>query len=300
MSFDDQESGENQEEYRDFVLLGERSFDRYLEEINRTPLLTREQEKELARRIRKGDEKAVHALVAANLRFVVSIAKQYVNQGLLLSDLVQEGNAGIIKAAYRFDEKRGYKFISYAVWWIRQAMMQALAEQSRIVRIPLNRAGTLYRIGKAAKKLDQELGRKPDADEIAEKMNLPVKEVVETMNIKNSHLSLDAPFVFSDSDSDDDTMIDALPDPKAESPDEALYTGALSDGMQKALDTLTDREQAILRLYFGLDGEQPQTLDSIGKRMNLTRERIRQVMEKSILRLRHNSRSKYLKGYVAD
>jgi len=277
--------------------IGERSLDLYLKEINNTPLLTREQERDLAKRIRKGDEKALHALVKANLRFVVSIAKQYVNQGLSLADLVNEGNLGLIKAAYRFDEKRGYKFISYAVWWIRQAMLQALAEQSRIVRLPLNRAGTLYRIGKAARQLDQELGRSPEVSEIAEKLKLPHDEVRDTMQIANSHLSLDASF---SNDQEENSLVDYLADDNLEAPDEQTYVNALSDDMQKALDTLTDRERQILSLYFGIEGEEPLTLEEIGKRMNLTRERIRQIKEKAILRLRHNSRSKYLKGYVQD
>ncbi|MFH1367412.1 MAG: RNA polymerase sigma factor RpoD/SigA [Patescibacteria group bacterium] len=274
----------------------EQSLNIYLREINETPLLTREQERDLARRIRKGDEQALHALVKANLRFVVTIAKQYVNQGLSLSDLIQEGNAGLVKAGPRFDEKRGYKFISYAVWWIRQAMIQALAEQSRIVRIPLNRASTLYRIGKAAKKLDQELVRNPDADEIAERLKLPVNEVIDTMNIANSHLSLDASYGYDI----EDTLGDSLPDPKAVSPDQEAYASSLSEDMQKALDTLADRERATIEEYFGLKDGMPCTLEEIGKRFNLTRERVRQIKEKAILRLRHNSRSKYLKGYVAD
>jgi len=277
--------------------IGERSLDLYLKEINNTALLTREQERELAKRIRKGDEGALHDLVKANLRFVVSIAKQYVNQGLSLADLVNEGNLGLIKAAYRFDEKRGYKFISYAVWWIRQAMLQALAEQSRIVRLPLNRAGTLYRIGKAARQLDQELGRSPEVSEIADKLKLPHDEVRDTMQIANSHLSLDASF---SNDQEENSLVDYLADDNLESPDEQTYVNALSDDMQKALDTLTDRERQILSLYFGLEGEEPLTLEEIGKRMRLTRERIRQIKEKAILRLRHNSRSKYLKGYVQD
>jgi RNA polymerase primary sigma factor len=277
--------------------IGERSLDLYLKEINNTPLLTREQERDLAKRIRKNDENALHALVKANLRFVVSIAKQYVNQGLSLADLVNEGNLGLIKAAYRFDEKRGYKFISYAVWWIRQAMLQALAEQSRIVRLPLNRAGTLYRIGKAARQLDQELGRSPEVSEIAEKLKLPHDEVRDTMQIANSHLSLDASF---SNDQEENSLVDYLADDNLEAPDEQTYVNALSDDMQKALDTLTDRERQILSLYFGIEGEEPLTLEEIGKRMNLTRERIRQIKEKAILRLRHNSRSKYLKGYVQD
>lgn len=297
MNEKEREREEMYAESKESEYLGERSLDLYLKEINNTPLLTREQEKELAERIRQSDESALHDLVEANLRFVVSIAKQYVNQGLSLADLVNEGNLGLIKAAHRFDEKRGYKFISYAVWWIRQAMLQALAEQSRIVRLPLNRAGTLYRIGKVARQLDQELGRNPEVKEIADKLKLPQEEVRDTMQIANSHLSLDASF---GNDQEENSLVDYLADDGLESPDEQTYMNALSDDMQKALDTLTDREREILSFYFGLEGEEPLTLEEIGKRMNLTRERIRQIKEKAILRLRHSSRSKYLKGYVQD
>ncbi|UCF05637.1 MAG: RNA polymerase sigma factor RpoD/SigA [bacterium] len=282
---------------KDKEYLGERSLDLYLREINNTPLLTRDQEKKLARLIRRGDENALHELVKANLRFVVSIAKQYVNQGLSLSDLINEGNMGLIKAAHRFDEKRGFKFISYAVWWIRQAMLQALAEQSRIVRLPLNRAGTLYRIGKVARQLDQELGRNPEIEEIADKLKLTREEVRDTMQIANSHLSLDASF---NNDQEENSLVDYLADDSQEPPDEMAFSNALSEDMQKALGTLSEREQAILTLYFGLSGDEPLTLEEIGKRMRLTRERIRQIKEKAILRLRHSSRSKYLKGYVED
>ncbi len=285
------------QESKDNEYLGERSLDLYLREINNTSLLTREEERELAKRIHKGDEDALHKLVKANLRFVVSIAKQYVNQGLSLADLINEGNLGLIKAAHRFDEKRGFKFISYAVWWIRQAMLQALAEQSRIVRLPLNRAGTLYRIGKAARQLDQELGRSPEVEEIAEKLNLSQEEVRDTMQIANSHLSLDASF---NNDQEENSLVDYLADETQEPPDEMTFSNALSDDMVKALSTLTDREQTILMLYFGLGDAEPMTLEEIGKKMHLTRERIRQIKEKAILRLRHSSRSKYLKGYVED
>lgn len=284
-------------ESKDSEYLGERSLDLYLREINNTSLLTREQERELAKRIHKGEEEALHKLVKANLRFVVSIAKQYVNQGLSLADLINEGNLGLIKAAHRFDEKRGFKFISYAVWWIRQAMLQALAEQSRIVRLPLNRAGTLYRIGKAARQLDQELGRSPEVEEIAKKLNLSQEEVRDTMQIANSHLSLDASF---NNDQEENSLVDYLADETQEAPDEMTFSNALSDDMIKALSTLTDREQTILMLYFGLGDAEPMTLEEIGKKMHLTRERIRQIKEKAILRLRHSSRSKYLKGYVED
>ena len=274
-----------------------RSLDLYLHEINKTPLLTREQEQEIARQIRDGDKDALDRLVKANLRFVVSIAKQYSNQGLSLEDLINDGNLGLIKAAHRFDEKRGYKFISYAVWWIRQAMLQSLAEHSRIVRLPLNRAGTLYRIGKASRQLDQELGRAPSAGEIAKKLNLSEEEVEDTMHIANTHVSLDDPY---SNDQDDSALVDYLMDENAEMPDEHTYERALSDDMERALDTLSEREKLILMLYFGLSSEEPMTLEEIGKKLGLTRERIRQIKEKAIIRLRHSSRSKYLRGYMDE
>lgn len=292
----DDDGQEDIQENPDFVIGSERSLDLYLKEISQTPLLDRKEEGNLAKRIRRGDEKALHDLVKANLRFVVSIARQYVNQGLSLADLINEGNLGLIKAAHRFDEKRGFKFISYAVWWIRQAMLQALAEQSRIVRLPLNRAGVLYRIGKAARKLDQVLGRNPQPEEIAAKLKLSAEEVRDTMQIANSHLSLDASF----GSDEEGSLKDFLVDEKIEPPDEAVYVNSLSEDMQRALETLAKRERLILVLYFGLEGNEPHTLEEIGKRMNLTRERIRQIKEKAILRLRHESRSKYLKGYVQD
>ena len=272
-----------------------RSLDLYLHEINKTPLLTREQEQEIARQIRDGDKDALDRLVKANLRFVVSIAKQYSNQGLSLEDLINDGNLGLIKAAHRFDEKRGYKFISYAVWWIRQAMLQSLAEHSRIVRLPLNRAGTLYRIGKVSRQLDQELGRSPTALEIAKKLKLSEDEVRDTMHIANTHVSLNDPY---SSDQDDNALVDYLMDENAPMPDDETYENALSDDMARALDTLSDREKLILNLYFGLGSEEPLTLEDIGKRLGLTRERIRQIKEKAIARLRHSSRAKFLKGYI--
>ncbi|NIM18961.1 MAG: sigma-70 family RNA polymerase sigma factor [Candidatus Latescibacteria bacterium] len=272
-----------------------RSLDLYLHEINKTPLLTREEEKVLARRIRKGDKEALDQLVKANLRFVVSIAKQYANQGLSLEDLINDGNLGLIKAAHRFDEKRGFKFISYAVWWIRQAMLQSLAEHSRIVRLPLNRAGTLYRIGKVSRQLDQELGRAPNAEEIAKRLKISEDEVKDTMHIANTHISLDDPY---SNDQDDNALVDYLMDDSAEMPDEQTYSNALGDDMEKALNTLSGREREILVLYFGLNNEEPLTLEEIGRRLNLTRERIRQIKEKAIMRLRHSSRAKYLRGYM--
>ncbi len=274
---------------------GARSLDLYLHEINKTPLLTREEEQELARRVQKGDQEALDQLVRANLRFVVSIAKQYANQGLSLEDLINDGNLGLIKAAHRFDPERGYKFISYAVWWIRQAMLQSLAEHSRIVRLPLNRAGTLYRIGKVARQLDQELGRAPTPEEIAERLDISPQEVEETMSIANTHVSLDDPY--SD-EKDDNALVDYLTDENQPSPDEPTWERALSEDMEKALATLSEREQKILRLYFGLGGQEPMTLEEIGREMGLTRERIRQIKEKAIQRLRHSTRARYLEGYI--
>ena len=274
---------------------GNRSLDVYLHEINKTPLLTREQEQSLARRIKVGDKDALDGLVKANLRFVVSVAKQYANQGLPLEDLINDGNLGLIKAAHRFDEKRGYKFISYAVWWIRQAMLQSLAEHSRIVRLPLNRAGTLYRIGKASRQLDQELGRSPSAKEIAKKLKLSEEEVENTMHIANTHVSLDDPY---STEQDDTSLVDYLQDDSSPMPDEQTYGRALSDDMEKALATLSEREKQILSMYFGLNSEEPLTLEQIGKELGLTRERIRQIKEKAILRLRHSSRARFLQGYM--
>ncbi len=274
---------------------GNRSLDLYLHEINKTPLLTREEEQSIARSIKKGSQEALDQLVRANLRFVVSIAKQYANQGLSLEDLINDGNVGLIKAAHRFDEKRGYKFISYAVWWIRQAMLQSLAEHSRIVRLPLNRAGTLYRIGKASRQLDQELGRSPSAEEIAKRLQISETEVKDTMHIANTHVSLDDPY---SNDQDDNALVDYLMDENAQMPDDETFEHALSDDMEKALDTLADREKQILSLYFGIGGEEPLTLEEIGQKLGLTRERIRQIKEKAISRLRHSSRAKYLQGYI--
>jgi RNA polymerase primary sigma factor len=291
LSYDEEKRTEEERESSG----GNRSLDVYLHEINKTPLLTREQEQSLARRIRKGDKDALDRLVKANLRFVVSIAKQYSNQGLPLEDLINDGNLGLIKAAHRFDEKRGYKFISYAVWWIRQAMLQSLAEHSRIVRLPLNRAGTLYRIGKASRQLDQELGRAPNAREIAKKLKLSEEEVEDTMHIANTHVSLDDPY---STEQDDTSLVDYLQDDSSPMPDEETYGRALSDDMEKALATLSERERQILSMYFGLNQEEPLTLEEIGKELGLTRERIRQIKEKAIIRLRHSSRAKFLQGYM--
>jgi RNA polymerase primary sigma factor len=272
----------------------ERSLDLYLKEIGATPLINAEKEVELAKRIRLGDQGALEALTKANLRFVVSVAKQYQNQGLSLADLINEGNIGLIKAAKRFDETRGFKFISYAVWWIRQAILQALAEQSRIVRLPLNRVGTLHKIGKISSSLEQEFGREPSPDEIARELELTTGEVSDTLKISNSHLSLDAPF----SVSEDNSLIDVLEDDLQPSPDESLLTDSLKKEISSALDSLTAREAEVITLYFGLNHEKPLTLEEIGARFNLTRERVRQIKEKAIRRLRHASRSKALRAYL--
>ena len=272
----------------------DRSLDLYLREIGETPLINAAEEVELAKRIKKGDQKALEKLTKANLRFVVSVAKQYQNQGLSLADLINEGNIGLIKAAKRFDETRGFKFISYAVWWIRQAILQALAEQSRIVRLPLNRVGTLHKIGKVASSLQQNLGREPSPNEIAVELSLTEGEVSDTLKISNSHLSLDAPF----SASEDNSLIDILEDEMQPSPDESLLSESLRVEIEKALDSLTPREAEVINLYFGLNHEKPLTLEEIGARFSLTRERVRQIKEKAIRRLRHASRSKALRAYL--
>ncbi len=272
----------------------DRSLDLYLREIGLTPLINAAEEVCLARRIKQGDIKALENLTKANLRFVVSVAKQYQNQGLSLADLINEGNIGLIKAAKRFDETRGFKFISYAVWWIRQAILQALAEQSRIVRLPLNRVGTLHKIGKMSSRLEQYLGRVPSPNEIAKELELSEGEVSDTLKISNSHLSLDAPF----STSEDNSLIDILEDEFQPSPDESLLSHSLRIEIEKALDSLTPREAEVINLYFGLNSEKALTLEEIGARFSLTRERVRQIKEKAIRRLRHASRSRSLRAYL--
>ncbi len=272
----------------------DRSLDLYLREIGETALINAEEEVRLARRIKQGDKTALDKLTKANLRFVVSVAKQYQNQGLSLADLINEGNIGLIKAAKRFDETRGFKFISYAVWWIRQAILQALAEQSRIVRLPLNRVGTLHKIGKISSRLEQSLGREASPEEIAKELELSEGEVSDTLKISNSHLSLDAPF----STSEDNSLIDILEDEFQPSPDEALLSASLRVEIEKALDTLTPREAEVINLYFGLNSEKALTLEEIGARFSLTRERVRQIKEKAIRRLRHASRSRSLRAYL--
>lgn len=273
----------------------DRSLDLYLREIGSTPLISAAEEVRLAQRIRKGDKKALEKLTKANLRFVVSVAKNYQNQGLSLADLINEGNIGLIKAAKRFDETRGFKFISYAVWWIRQAILQALAEQSRIVRLPLNRVGTLHKIGKISSSLEQTFGRIPSPEEIASKLELSENEVSDTLKISNTHLSLDQPF----SVSEDNSLIDILEDEYQPGPDEALLDMSLKLEIEKALDTLTPREAEVINLYFGLNSEKALTLEEIGARFNLTRERVRQIKEKAIRRLRHASRSRSLRAYLS-
>lgn len=273
----------------------DRSLDLYLREIGATPLINANEEVRLARLIRQGDKLALEKLTKANLRFVVSVAKNYQNQGLSLADLINEGNIGLIKAAKRFDETRGFKFISYAVWWIRQAILQALAEQSRIVRLPLNRVGTLHKIGKISSSLEQTYGRNPSPNEIAKKLELSESEVSDTLKISNSHLSLDQPF----SVSEDNSLIDILEDEFQPGPDEALLDYSLRVEIDKALDTLTAREAEVINLYFGLNAEKALTLEEIGARFNLTRERVRQIKEKAIRRLRHASRSRSLRAYLS-
>jgi len=270
------------------------SLDKYLQEIGKVDLLTPEQEIELAIRIKKGDQSALEALTKANLRFVVSVAKQYQNQGLSLGDLINEGNLGLIKAAKRFDETRGFKFISYAVWWIRQSILQALAEQSRIVRLPLNRVGALNKIGKAYSNMEQELEREPSAAELAVELEMDVNEVADTLKISGRHVSMDAPFA----QGEDNRLLDVLQNDQQPTPDFKLMTESLKMEIERALSTLTEREAEVIRLYFGLNKEHSLTLEEIGERFNLTRERVRQIKEKAIRRLRHASRSKNLRAYL--
>jgi RNA polymerase primary sigma factor len=273
------------------------SLDKYLQEIGRIELLSPDEEIELARRIRQGGpegEAALEKLVKANLRFVVSVAKQYQNQGLSLGDLINEGNLGLIKAAKRFDETRGFKFISYAVWWIRQSILQALAEQSRIVRLPLNRVGALNKISKKFSELEQRYEREPTAAEMAEELEMNINEIAETMRISGRHLSIDAPFVHGE----ESRLLDVIPNESQPPPDAQLIHESLCHEIHQALATLPDREAAVIRYYFGVDGCPQLTLEEIGERLGLTRERVRQIKEKAIRRLRHASRSKELRAYL--
>ena len=272
------------------------SLDKYLQEIGRVELLTGDDEIDLAKLIKKGGfdgELALERLVKANLRFVVSVAKQYQNQGLSLGDLINEGNLGLIKAAKRFDETRGFKFISYAVWWIRQSILQALAEQSRIVRLPLNRVGALNKIGKKFSELEQAFEREPTASELAEQLDMSVAEISETIKISGRHLSVDAPFV----QGEDNRLLDILPNDLQPPPDSELMRESLRVEVQQVLSTLSQREAEVIKLYFGLEGV-TLTLEEIGEKFNLTRERVRQIKEKAIRRLRHASRSKALRSYL--
>lgn len=272
----------------------EGSLDQYLREISQYPLIDRDEEVQLARRIRTGEDGALDKLVRSNLRFVVSVAKKYQNQGVPLSDLINEGNLGLIRAAHKFDETKGIKFISYAVWWIRQAILQALAEQSRIVRVPLNRAGALHRIGRRSSALLQELGREPTAEEIAQGLDISEEEVQRTLSISQSHLSLDAPLT----PGEDNRLLDYLPDQYSPGPEDETYEHALKETVEEALSSLKERESKILRLYFGLDDQEPMTLEEIGALLGITRERVRQVKERALERLRHASRRRFLETFV--
>lgn len=269
------------------------SLDKYLQEIGREDLITVEEEVELAGRIRNGDRAALEKLTRANLRFVVSVAKQYQNQGLSLPDLINEGNLGLIKAAEKFDETRGFKFISYAVWWIRQSILQALAEQSRIVRLPLNQVGSLNKINKALQHFEQQHERKPSAEELADELDIPVEKIAETLKMSGRHISVDAPFV----EGEDNSLIDVMVNEDSPNADRGLINESLSKEIDRALDTLTDREAEIIRKFFGI-GMPEMTLEEIGEEFGLTRERVRQIKEKAIRRLRNNSRSKLLKTYL--
>lgn len=271
------------------------SLDKYLQEIGHEELLTTDQEVELAQRIRKGDKRALERLTKANLRFVVSVAKQYQNQGLSLPDLINEGNVGLIKAAEKFDETRGFKFISYAVWWIRQSILQAIAEQSRLVRLPLNQVGSVNKITRELNKFEQEHERKPSVDEIAERVDLPEDKIADAMKANSRHVSMDAPIA----DGEDSSMIDFLSGDSSNT-DRELAIESLKAEVSRILKLLTDKEQKVLRAFFGIDGSPEMTLDEIGEKYNLTRERVRQIKEKALRRLRYNTKNKLLKSYLGQ
>ena len=271
------------------------SLDKYLQEIGHEELLTTDQEVELAQRIRKGDKRALERLTKANLRFVVSVAKQYQNQGLSLPDLINEGNVGLIKAAEKFDETRGFKFISYAVWWIRQSILQAIAEQSRLVRLPLNQVGSVNKITRELNKFEQEHERKPSVDEIAERVDLPEDKIADAMKANSRHVSMDAPIA----DGEDSSMIDFLAGDSSNT-DRELAIESLKAEVSRILKLLTDKEQKVLRAFFGIDGSPEMTLDEIGEKYNLTRERVRQIKEKALRRLRHTTKNKLLKSYLGQ
>jgi RNA polymerase primary sigma factor len=271
------------------------SLDKYLQDIGKEELITAEEEVELARRIKQGDQRALEKLTRANLRFVVSVAKQYQNQGLTLPDLINEGNLGLIKAAQKFDETRGFKFISYAVWWIRQSILQALAEQARIVRLPLNQVGSLNKINKAFSRLEQEFERPPSAEELAEALEVPEDKIKESLNVSGRHVSMDAPLSSSE---DGGTLMDVMANTDSPKADHALMAESLQREIERSLSTLTDKEREIIRLFFGIGMNHGLTLEEIGAKFNLTRERVRQIKEKAIRRLRHTSRNKLLKAYL--
>ena len=271
------------------------SLEKYLQEIGKVDLLTPEEEVTLAKEIKAGSQEALEKLTKANLRFVVSVAKQYQNQGLSLSDLINEGNLGLIKAAQRFDETRGFKFISYAVWWIRQSILQALAEQSRIVRLPLNKVGSLNKINRAFSELEQEYEREPSSDELAELLEIPSEEVETTLGVAARHVSMDAPFV----DGEDNSLLDILENTKTPGTDTKLeYAESLRKEIERSLNTLTERQCDVIKLYFGIGVEHPMSLEDIGERFGLTRERVRQIKDKAINKLRSASRSRLLKHYL--
>ena len=270
------------------------SLDKYLQEIGREELITAEEEVILAKRIREGDEVALAKLVKANLRFVVSVSKQYQNQGLSLPDLINEGNLGLIKAAKRFDETRGFKFISYAVWWIRQSILQALAEQSRIVRLPLNQVGSLNKINKAYSRLEQEFEREPTAEELSRVLELPEDKVADTMRVSGRHVSMDAPLL----NGEDNSLLDVIVNHDSPRADRMLMNESLQREIERSLSTLTERERDVIKLFFGIGCQHGLTLEEIGAKFDLTRERVRQIKEKAIRRLRHSSRSKILKTYL--
>jgi RNA polymerase primary sigma factor len=272
------------------------SLDKYLQEISREGMISADEEVELALRIKAGDQRALEKLTRANLRFVVSVAKQYQNQGMTLPDLINEGNVGLIKAAERFDETRGFKFISYAVWWIRQAILQALAEQARIVRLPLNKIGTINKLNRAFSELEQKYERPPSAEELAEFMGVSVSDVKQSLQSNGRHVSMDAPLTEGDESSS--SLYDVLPNTYSDTPDVDLVKESLRKDIERSLSTLTTREGEVVRLYFGLNGRYPLTLEEIGDKFDLTRERVRQIKEKAIRRMKHTSRSKMLKNYL--
>ncbi len=273
------------------------SLEKYLQEIGKVDLITPEEEVMLAIRIKEGDQRALEKLTKANLRFVVSVAKQYQNQGLSLSDLINEGNLGLIKAAQRFDETRGFKFISYAVWWIRQSILQALAEQSRIVRLPLNKVGLSNKISKAYSQLEQEFEREPSTEELAELLEIGTEEVETTLGVAARHVSVDAPFV----DSEDNSLLDVLENPNADATDADLdHHDSLRCEIERSLSTLTERQRDVIKLYFGINVEHPMSLEDIGEKFSLTRERVRQIKDKAITKLRNTSRCNLLKSYLGN